>query len=232
MRMSLRQPLPRAMSMAKALLAAAIFMFGACSHHGGDIDRMLAGAGNTKPRPERFRICYANGCKKKAEVSLTPQQWAQIRTVFEGTAGPEDERRRLRTAIALLERWSGEQTGTHRDVGGSFQGFGLQGQMDCIDEMVNTATYIRMMERDGLLAHHRLHSYEYLGFFETSIWPHAGVGIRETETDRRFVVDSWWLDNGAPPYVVTYGDWWKGGWRKRYEAMDRAAFRQTAPPAP
>lgn len=204
----------------------------ACSHRGGDIDRMLAGAGNAEPRPDSFQVCYATGCKKKAEVSLTRQQWAQIRAVFNGAAGPADERRRLRIAIAQLERWSGEQTGTHRDVGGSFQGFGLKGQMDCIDEMLNTATYIRLMERDGLLAHHKLLSYEYLGFFETSIWPHAGTAIRETESGRRFVVDAWWHDNGAPPYVVAYEDWWEGGWKDRYDAMDRKAAGQAAEPAP
>ncbi len=200
----------------------------ACSHQNGNIDQMLAKAGNAAPRPDLFHICYAYGCRKTKRVSLTVEQWKQIHAVFDGTAGPEDERRRLRTAIAQLERWSGEQTGTHRDVGGSFRGVGIKGQMDCIDEMVNTATYIRMLERAGLLARHRLQSYEYLGFFETSLWPHAGTGIRETGTDRRFVVDSWWLDNGAPPYVVTYDEWWQGGWRERYDAMDRGEDRQAA----
>lgn len=217
---------PFAMSMAKAVFAAALLSLAGCSHRGGDIDRALAKAGNAAPRPEQFFICHSHGCTRKKRVSLKPEQWARIRAIFQGTSGPEDERRRLRTAIAQLERWVGAQTGTDRDVGGSFQGFARSGQLDCIDEMVNTATYIRLMERDRLLVHHRLDSHEYLGFFETGIWPHAAAAIRERGTERRFVVDSWWRDNGAPPYIVTYEEWWEGGWRERYDARDREAAGQ------
>lgn len=209
--------------MTKAVLAAALMALAACSTRGGNIERKLAWAGNAAPRPEVFYICQSHGCARKTPVRLTHAQWNRIRAEFAGIAGPEDERQRLRTAIARLERWVGAQTGTDRDVGGSFRGFGRKGQMDCIDEMVNTATYIRMMENDGLLVHHILDSHEYQGFLATGIWPHAASSIRETATGRRYVVDSWWLGNGAPPYVVTYEEWWKGGWRERYDAMDREA---------
>lgn len=208
------------------LLAAAAALAAGCSHRGGDIEQALADAGKTPPRPERFNICHAHGCTQTSAVSLTAAQWAQVRSVFNGTADAADERQRLRAAIALLERWAGKQTGTDRDIGGSFPGFGRGGQMDCIDEMVNTATYIRMMERDGLLAHHRLDSHEYLGFFETAFWPHAAVAIRQIGSGERFIVDSWWLDNGAPPYVVAYDEWWEGGWRERYDAKDKAAAEE------
>jgi hypothetical protein len=215
--------------MAKAVFSLALILLAAaCSHRNGDIHRTLAAAGNEVPKPELFYICHAHGCTKRTRVSLTPEQWGEIREIFADTAAPEDERRRLRSAIAKLEVWAGEQTGTGRDIGGSFRGFGRKGQMDCIDEMVNTATYIRMMERGGLLKHHRLDSREYLGFFQTRFWPHAAAAIRETAADRRWIVDSWWHANGTPPYVVTYEEWWKGGWRERYDAMDREAAAQAS----
>lgn len=223
---NLTQRQRNAMSTAKVCLTAVLVLVAACSHRNGDIGEALAKAGNGAPEPAHFNVCHAHGCAHVSPVSLKAHQWAQVRATFEGVEDAADERRRLRAAIALLERWTGEQTGTDRDIGGSFPGFGRGGQMDCIDEMVNTGTYIRMLESDGLLVHHRLDSHEYLGFFETAFWPHAAVAIREAASGKRFVVDSWWLDNGAPPYVVAYDEWWEGGWRERYDAKDKAAAEE------
>jgi hypothetical protein len=41
--------------------------------------------------------------------------------------------------------------------------------------------------------------------------PHATAVITDTTTGDPWAVDSWYLDNGLPPYIVPY-DLWKRGW--------------------
>ena len=43
---------------------------------------------------------------------------------------------------------------------------------------------------------------------------HWAAIIRDTRDDRRYAVDSWFLDNGEPPYVQPLEDWKSG---RRFE---------------
>jgi len=162
------------------------------------------------PRPTRFTICHGHTCRLYARVSLTDRQWQQVRDLFHPP--PDDageERERIRRAVALLERLVGAQTGTDRDRGENFAGLGLPGQMDCIDEATNTTVYLRLLERDGLLRRHRL-VHRATRF--TGLQPHSTAVIEEQDSGRRYVVDSWFLDNGKPPFVVPLAQW-RDGWR-------------------
>lgn len=202
----------------RAAALAALALLAACSRHDGDISAVLRTVGNEAPMPGSFRVCHDYGCRATARVSLSRAQWARVRALFPAGLTAAAERARLRRAIALLERFSGAQTGTRLDLGRSFAGFGRKGQMDCIDEMVNTATYLRLLERTGLLRRHRLDGYQYHGLSARRVWPHAGASIREIATGARFVVDSWLLDNGKPPFVVPYDEWWTDRWRGNLDA--------------
>jgi hypothetical protein len=88
-------------------------------------------------------------------------------------------------------------------------GLWMLNQMDCIDETTNTNTYLAMMYHDGLLEFHvpagearRILPYLFL---------HATAVIRETGTNRKYAVDSWFLDNGRPAFVIPLSVW-RWGW--------------------
>jgi hypothetical protein len=167
----------------------------------------------TDPTWQRFSVCYDNGCRSLDYVSLTQQQWEQLRALFFPLAETAaEERERIRAAIALMEQFVGKATGTWQDKGGTFN-FGRTGQMDCIDESINTSLYVTMFYKYGMLRHHRIHDRATRGWFLFG-WPHTTAVIREEARNALWAVDSWFLDNGEPPFILPL-DTWKKGWKPK-----------------
>lgn len=164
------------------------------------------------PKPAAFSVCHGYGCKELDTVSLPAEAWGRIRDIFTPPSPDAGrERERIRRAIALMETLVGPLTGTSADRGGT-QFFGAgSGQMDCIDESSNTTTYLRMLAGDGLLRWHTVDDRATRGYFLLR-WPHTTAVIRDTATKKLWVVDSWFLDNGEPPFILPLGIW-KSGWK-------------------
>lgn len=169
----------------------------------------------TDPVPEMMTVCHGNGCLNLGYVSLTPQQWQELRGIFYPlTSMAEEERERLRRAIALMERFAGAATGTWQDKGGTFNSGA--GQMDCIDESINTTLYLTLFQKYGLMRHHRVQDRATRGWFLGG-WPHTTAVMLEPAADagrtreRLWAVDSWFLDNGDPPFILPL-ELWKSGW--------------------
>jgi hypothetical protein len=169
----------------------------------------------TDPTPEMMTICHGNGCQNLGYVTLSPQQWRELTGTFHPLAkNPDEERERLRRAIALLERFVGAATGTWQDKGGTFNGG--DGQMDCIDESINTTLYLTLFHKYGLMRHHRVEDRATRGWFLGG-WPHTTAVVQEfdaadkAERGKLWAVDSWFLDNGEPPFILPL-ETWKSGW--------------------
>lgn len=169
----------------------------------------------TNPMPDFFSACHGNGCLNLAFVSLKPGQWRKLLDVFHPLArNAEEERNRVRWAIALMEKYVGEATGTWNDKGGTFNGG--EGQMDCIDESINTTLYLTMFQNFGLMRGHWVQDRATRGWFIGG-WPHTTAVLAETgyfgdsERHRLWAVDSWFLDNGEPSFILPLAKW-KTGW--------------------
>lgn len=162
------------------------------------------------PRPERFTMCYHGTCADIAEVHLAKPQWQAIRALFTPESTPAEERAAIRQAIAQLETMVGQLTGTEVDKAGTFEHLGEPGQLDCIDESTNTSFYLQMMANDRLLHWHSVEDRVTRGFFLFG-WPHTTAVIRDTRSNERYAVDSWFLDNGQPPYILPLSQW-EDGW--------------------
>jgi hypothetical protein len=168
------------------------------------------------PYPSSFTICYGYGCRQSARVQLTSAQWERVRNVF--SPRPSDaagERACIALAIGVMESIVGPLTGTDADIGGSLQGSFLKNQMDCEDEAINTCTYLVMMQDDELITYHDIYKPTMRGFMVMG-WPHVATVLKDKQTGERFVVDSWFEDNGHPAYVVPYKQW-KSGWRPTHD---------------
>lgn len=165
----------------------------------------------TDPTWQRFSVCYDGGCHSLAYVSLTQRQWKQVRAIFFPLAETAvEERRHIRAGIALMEKFAGDATGTWRDKGGTFN-FGSTGQMDCIDESINTTLYLTMFYKYGMLRFHHVADRATRGWFIFG-WPHTTAVVHEDARNEDWAVDSWFLDNGEPPFILPL-DEWKKGWR-------------------
>lgn len=164
-----------------------------------------------KPVPERFSVCFNHSCRTVLNDSLTSQEWQHVTEPLQVPApSPAVERAALARVIASMEETVGRHTGTDRDRGRNLAGFGRPGQLDCIDEASNTHTYLVMLENAGLLHHHRvMGNATRFGLFVGM--PHTTAVIEEAASGRRYAVDSWFRDNGEPPYIDTLEKWRAGG---------------------
>ena len=152
-----------------------------------------------------FVQCYDFGCKSTAELRYDDGHWRQIAVLFEqhglDSAG---EKQAIRRAVALMERISGQISGTHLDKGGNYPGHDLPRQMDCIDESTNTFQYLAALERRELLRWHRVDLKQ-----RRTVWfvTHWTATISEIDSGAVFAVDSWYRDNGELPLLQPLDDW-------------------------
>ena len=166
----------------------------------------------TRPTFANFSVCYGNTCRFIAGLGFSQEEWNRIRAMFgAAAAAPAAEREHIRTAVAELEKITGARIGTSADRGENLNGLGLDGQMDCVDESTNTTAYLTMMQLDNLLRWHTVEPRTSRGVGSLQA-PHFTAVIRDKSDDMRYAVDSWFLDNGEPPFIVPLPLWEKG-WR-------------------
>lgn len=164
------------------------------------------------PTPQKFVVCHEHGCRERTTVGLTATAWGQVRDIFSPPpADAATERARIALAVGRLEALVAPQAGTEGDVAGTFAGLGRgHGQLDCEDEAANTMQYLIMMRDDGLLRWHVPVGRAWRGSFVDG-WPHTTAVLAETGSGRKWVVDSWFEDNGRPAHVVSL-ETWSAGW--------------------
>jgi len=156
---------------------------------------------------DRVPLCYNGGRAVRTTFEVSEQRWGELAAGFDPPSeSPAQERERIRAAVAMMEKIAGGQTPTHLDRGknrdpGPNQG----GQLDCIDESTNTDVYLRLFQQRGLLRWHEIESPVWRApyIFDT----HRTAVIRDITDGRRYAVDSWYLDNGEPPFIQELSAW-------------------------
>jgi hypothetical protein len=164
------------------------------------------------PNPTLASIleCHGFGCTWTSRAALNRDAWRRIAAVFAPRAkDAQTERRRIAHGVALIQLLVGQQTGTaahqwsHRDkdILPNFEGDPTQ--LDCIDEAVNTWTYLTLMERDGLLHFHRVaklsHAFDLNGPRNTAVLQEIG--------GQYFAIDPSLVDVGVPPPIIPLESW-------------------------
>ncbi len=153
-------------------------------------------------------VCHDFGCRNRTTVNLPLSDWDSVAGWFrEPAATAEEERDQIRRAVGWMEVLIGRHSPTHRDLAADELGeSGLResGQLDCIDESVNTTTYLRLFESSGFLNHHVVIEEAYRRSLFDQHW--AGQ-IREVATGTRYVVDSWFQPNGHLPIIQDSESW-------------------------
>ena len=156
-------------------------------------------------------VCYDFGCKSRATVDLPMNEWETVALWFSPVATtPAAEREQIKNAIGWMEVVIGRHTPTHKDLAFDLPanddyGEIFPGQLDCIDEAVNTTSYLKLFEMHGLLKHHTVLEAAYRRSLLDQHW--AGQ-VREKQTGKRFIIDSWFHANGYLP-VVQNGESWE-----------------------
>ena len=166
-------------------------------------------------------ICSRYGCSEITYVSLNSEQWGKIISIFKiPPTSAAKERELLSIAIGQIETVVGAKNNTHGDIGGTFNIYlnlskGQSEQMDCIDESTNTLLYLRVLQQEQKLYWHEVYGLSSRGGIRAG-YPHTAVIIIDKKTNQKYIIDSWFHDNGKPAEVVSY-QIWKKGWKPKKE---------------
>jgi hypothetical protein len=162
---------------------------------------------NETIRLDAVPFVYSAGKQVQTTIGVSSEDWTRIEAFFEPPATtPQEERHRIRYSIAIFEQIAGSQTPTWKDQAVNHAHFGSDGALDCIDESTNTTVYLRVLEQHGLLRYHEVNPPIARHRFFLDI--HQTAVIVEVETGDEYVVDSWFRDNGFPPYITTVDAWY------------------------
>jgi hypothetical protein len=187
-------------------LAGALGLAG-CAFDGGNLDRARQTFGTANPTPGSFLVCGSHGCNKHLPVSLSDSEWAHARAPFHPrprTAGAE--RRALVESLRRLEIMVGDKTGYNSDKAYSTMQFAGKSQ-DCLDEMINTAVYLAMLDDAGELQFHRQGQRVSVGFMTRRFWTHTVASIFQKDTGQEFIIDTWAVEFGETPYIMDRTAW-------------------------
>jgi hypothetical protein len=182
--------------------------------------------------PASFYVCYGYSCKYSARITLRDVEWQSVRALLDpprsnGSAErrqlraeewqsvralhdppPSDEsveRRRVSLAMARFDQLVGARIGTLVHQRRTYNA-GDPTQYDCIDESINTWTYLTLLDHEGLLRYHRVGGLAHAGTV-------LGFDVRNTATlvakadGGHYAIDPTLVDVGEPPPVVPLQDW-------------------------
>jgi hypothetical protein len=170
------------------------------------------------PTVDEMSICHGYGCRLVTTVRIEPSAQAEFANLFRPPSrDAAEERVRLGRAIALFEIKVGVAIGSSHDrfAATTFNKNDDPGQLDCIDETVNTTTYLRVLSSLGLLRFHKVGKAaqrgSLSGFAFNDFVTNTAV-IVERGTGARFAVDSYFFANGQEPKIMAL-DAWRRNWR-------------------
>lgn len=163
---------------------------------------------------EPLRVCYNYGCLSEDLVQYSDAQLHQVSGLLGNASDALHERALLGVAIGWLLGWAGQQSPISADRGGNYADDGVYGRMDCIDHSTTTTRLLRLLERRGWLRFHRV--LEPAKRTRFLLFEHFSAQIEETTPSDdgreppRYVVDSWFFDNGQPAAVMPLENWLAG----------------------
>ncbi|MCX5519595.1 hypothetical protein OSH10_14225 [Kaistia defluvii] len=166
--------------------------------------------------PVKIRYCHGYGCKMRSPVIFSSGDLQTLKRILDrGKASPAAERAAISRADQWYERKAGAATGTSKDgAKDTYELFTPLSEIDCVDETVNTTTLLEMLDRYGLLRHHKAGRPANRGFLIDGRYPHNTATITEKASGRRWVVDSWVRANAELPDIKPLDVWKREGGRR------------------
>ncbi|MCL2076234.1 MAG: hypothetical protein FWH15_07330 [Betaproteobacteria bacterium] len=158
---------------------------------------------------DAINVCFNYGCVTEWPVTFTPEAFNALLHELTEAEDAKSEREKLAIVIGRLYALAAEQTPIGNDKGGNYADAGVWGRMDCIDHSITTTRFLKRIEAAGGLKWHRvLEPVKRMRFF---VLQHLSAVIEETtEENKRYAVDSWFVDNGEPAIILPLEDWMNG----------------------
>ena len=158
-----------------------------------------------------LHTCIDYGCDFKTKVYIPPDALEVLTSRFANIQSAHEERVEIAQATGLFESQVGQQNGTWRDKGRNPGTVEPEGQLDCIAESLNTTTYLKLMQRLGLLKWHSVE--ERVVRHKLIFGTHWTAVIKESGSGDLYAVDSWYEDNGVSARIIPLETWYNGAER-------------------
>jgi len=177
-------------------------------------------------------VCFNYSCAATETVAFDAAVLELAREQLLAASDPVTERAALAAVVGRLYREAGVQTPVGADRAGNYFDQGVDGRMDCIDHSTNTTRFLKMIEARGMLRfHHVLEPAKRTRFVlqhfsavveevepPVSLRPAVVVPdhvplpapVPDSRPGERFVIDSWFVDNGEAAIVLSLADWLDG----------------------
>jgi hypothetical protein len=225
-----QHPVPAFMVLSRSirlLLSGCLLALAACENGDNEYLRQYAHGGAS---PASFYVCYGYSCKYSARVVLRQDEWQSVRAIIEPAANQAParatlraeewqskraaanalseeaaERTRISLAMARFDQLVGARIGTLVHQRREYNS-GDPSQYDCIDESINTWTYLSVLDHEGLLHYHAVGDLAHAGTV-------LDFDVRNTATltarvdGRRYAIDPTLVDVGEPPPIVPLQSW-------------------------
>lgn len=161
---------------------------------------------------QTFSVCHGYDCYYRTKVALSAKNELRIQNLLKKTnRSAGDERKALRTAIALFEERSTAAIGVRDEPKMQFGKARIKGQMDCVDESINTDAFLRYLQSRGWLKHHTPERRTTRGSFIDGRYPHWAAVIKD-KSGQSWAVDSWYEAGGGLPDIMPLQDWKRRGY--------------------
>ncbi|WP_242463357.1 hypothetical protein [Rhodocyclus tenuis] len=179
----------------------------------------LIGCADCALAADAVSVCYNYDCLMQGDVVFSDGELRRVRDLLGDAQSPVHERALLGVAVGWMLGWAGQRLPINADRAGNLADEGVDGRMDCIDHSTTTTRLLRLLEARGWLRFHRV--LEPVQRTRGLIFDHFSAQIEEKAADnsapadeevlaRRYVVDSWYVDNGQPAPVLALQRWQSG----------------------
>ncbi len=160
---------------------------------------------------QTFSVCHGYDCYYRTKVTLSTKDELRIQSQLKQARNASDERKVLRTAIALFEERSTAAIGVRDKPKMQFGKARIKGQMDCVDESKNTDNFLRYLQSRGWLKYHSPERRATRGSFIDGRYPHWTAVIKDS-TGQSWAVDSWYEAGGGLPDIMPLQEWKRRGY--------------------
>ena len=156
---------------------------------------------------ERVEICHGYGCTFRSKLSFSASDERRFTDIMmSGKKSPAAERAAISRAVRYFETRTRQATGFPDQPKSGPGAASGRGQMDCIDELTNTRTLLKYLEKRRLLKHHSVARNASRGFFLDGRYPHSTAVVRDY-SGTKWAVDSWYAPMGGAPDILPLRDW-------------------------